>query len=343
MPALGVSLIILVAGAILAFAITTTARSPRWRRLTFLVGSFIAFFGALTASLALSGTDQAGASGPVSLNPAHVGATHAGFAAKGSCPTPPTGEENWYGWHFIMPANENFTSLSVTFLSAGTISANPFPGVAFVASPDSSHAYVWTPTADTLLAGSGMTDGTKTEFNLSHVCAPDSGPTPTTTPVTPTNTPVPPTDTPTPSVTSVSQTQVASTNTPTPTNAPETTTAIPVTPTNTTVPSTGTPTTFAGTSSPADDSLGSDSAALTATPSTPAQPTVVASGSPDAPLASPPVSIVLGEKTPGPTPQAPNTGSSVSSVNSLNMSVVLAALIAFASGLMVMAITYRRH
>src|SRR5687767_11441360 len=133
--------------------------------------------------------------GTVILNPSHIGATNPGFQT-GTCPTPPAGQEGWWGWHFIMPGNNQFTSLSVTFLNAGTFSADPFPGTAFVAHPDNSHAYIWTPTADTLLAGSATSDGDNTFFNLSHVC-PSSDPTntPTNTPTdTPTNTP---TDTPT--------------------------------------------------------------------------------------------------------------------------------------------------
>lgn len=103
------------------------------------------------------------------LNPAHIGATNPGFST-GSCPTPPAGQEGWWSWHFIVPGDENFTSLSVTFEDAGTFSTNSFPGGVFVASPDNSHAYIWTPTPDRLLAASGTTDGTRTQFNLSHVC-----------------------------------------------------------------------------------------------------------------------------------------------------------------------------
>lgn len=103
------------------------------------------------------------------LNPAHSGATNSEFST-GSCPTPPEGQEGWWGWHFIMPGNEDFTSLSVTFQNAGTFSANPFPGTVFVAHPDNSHAYIWTPTDDTLLSGTATSSGRQTQFNLSHVC-----------------------------------------------------------------------------------------------------------------------------------------------------------------------------
>jgi hypothetical protein len=120
---------------------------------------------ALTAML----TSSVLADDTVPLHSSHVGATNPGFGT-GSCPTPPPGQEGWWGWHFVMPSNNNFTSLSVTFQNAGTFSANPFPGGVFVAHPDNSHAYIWTPGPDTLLAGSATSDGDNRSFNLSHVC-----------------------------------------------------------------------------------------------------------------------------------------------------------------------------
>jgi hypothetical protein len=162
----------------------------------------------------------------VPLNPAHVGATNPGFQ-QGTCPTPPAGQEGWWGWHFIMPENNNFTSLSVTFQNAGTFSADPFPGTVFVAHPDNSHAYIWTPAPDTLLAGSATSDGSNSFFNLSHVCPGTTSPTntptdlPTNTPTdTPTNTPTDlptntPTDTPTNTPTATSTPTKRPTNTPT--------------------------------------------------------------------------------------------------------------------------------
>ena len=147
----------------------------------------------------------------VLLNPSHVGATNPGFGVD-SCPTPPAGQEGWWGWHFIMPENNNFTSLSVTFQNAGTFTADPFPGGVFVAHPDNSHAYIWTPTPDTLLAGSATSDGDNSFFNLSHVCPGSTVPT-----NTPTNTPTdPPTNTPTDTPTNTP----LPTNTNTPTNTP---------------------------------------------------------------------------------------------------------------------------
>lgn len=123
----------------------------------------------LAMALTLAFSTVAFAEETVPLNPAHVGATNPGFGA-GTCPTPPAGQEGWWGWHFIMPNNNTFTSLTVTFASAGTFSASPFPGSVFVASPDNSHAYIWTPGPDTLLGGSATSDGSNTFFNLSHVC-----------------------------------------------------------------------------------------------------------------------------------------------------------------------------
>lgn len=116
----------------------------------------------------------------VTLNPDHVGVTNSQFGSVSDCPTPPAGQEDWYGWHFVLLGNYNFTSLSVTFANAGTFSADPFPGGVFIAHPDNSHAYIWTPTDDTLLAGSGTRDGDEgppnvTSFNLSHVCPRDEG------------------------------------------------------------------------------------------------------------------------------------------------------------------------
>jgi len=138
----------------------------------------LAVFAVLTAVLVgtsqLAG-DSARAQSVVPLNAGHVNSVHPGDTATGTCPAPPAGQESWYGWHFVMPSNEDFATLSVTFSAAGTISADPFPG-AFVSQPDSSHAYIWTPTADTLLAGSATTEATPAPgfFNLSSTCAPAS-------------------------------------------------------------------------------------------------------------------------------------------------------------------------
>src|SRR4029453_15504014 len=67
-------------------------------------------------------------SSTVPLHESQIGATNPGFGVD-DCPPPPAGQEGWWGWHFVMPNNNNFTSLSVTFQNAGTFSADPFPGV----------------------------------------------------------------------------------------------------------------------------------------------------------------------------------------------------------------------
>lgn len=131
----------------------------------------LAILGAVAVALSVS--QRASADTAMTLNPSHINATNPGFEV-GTCPTPPAGQEGWFGWHFINPS-ENFTSLTVTFQNAGTFSADPFPGTVFVSHPHGSHAYIWTPTADTLLSASGTSDGTNTQFNLSHVCAGNGG------------------------------------------------------------------------------------------------------------------------------------------------------------------------
>ncbi|MFU8861326.1 MAG: hypothetical protein ACNA8K_12990 [Cyclonatronaceae bacterium] len=110
----------------------------------------------------------------IPLKSSHEGAINSEFEV-GECPVAPEGQEGWWGWHFLMPSNNNFTALTVTFKHAGTFTADPFPGDVFVAHPDNSHAYIWTPTDDILLSGSAESDGVNTFFNLSHVCPGDAG------------------------------------------------------------------------------------------------------------------------------------------------------------------------
>jgi|GEM_PF-4036597 len=155
--------------------ILTPKASPRSR---LLVG-FIAVFAVLTAALIGASQftgDTARAQQNLTLH--QPGSVHPGAAATGTCPTPPAGQEDWFGWHFVAPSNENFTSLSVAFAGAGTFSASPFPGTTFVSHPDASHAYIWTPTADTLVSGSATIAGEANQdfFNLSSTCAPAQAP-----------------------------------------------------------------------------------------------------------------------------------------------------------------------
>lgn len=123
-------------------------------------------------SLSMANVDVNGYSVP--LNTDHVGAVNSLFQ-QGECPMPPEGQEDWWGWHFVMPANNNFLALSVTFQNAGTFTADPFPGLVFVSHPDASHAYIWTPTDDILLAASAESSGDNRFFNLSHTCAGGAG------------------------------------------------------------------------------------------------------------------------------------------------------------------------
>ncbi len=127
----------------------------------------------LMATFFIAGQSPGNANAQTSVPLHQSNVVHPGAAAADKCPTPPSGEEGWYGWHFVLPANANFESLSVTFASAGTISADPFPG-SFVSTPDASHAYIWTPTADTLQSGTATTDADPAPafFNLSGTCAP---------------------------------------------------------------------------------------------------------------------------------------------------------------------------
>lgn len=148
----------------MTLALYGKSRRRQWMLVALAV---FALFGALSAALAVR--QSANAVDSVPLHDDHVGTQNSTFKT-GSCPTPPAGQEGWWGWHFLMPGNNNFTSLSVTFASAGTFSADPFPGTVFVASPDNSHAYIWTPTDDTLTAGTATSDGENSFFNLSHVC-----------------------------------------------------------------------------------------------------------------------------------------------------------------------------
>ena len=129
------------------------------------------------------------------LKPAHVGSTNPGFGV-GTCPEN-TQNANTWGWHFILPgspSSNTFVTLSATFAQAGTITT-------FISHPGPNHAYVYTPTGDTLLGATATVGGTGSpnlsEFNLSHVCpgsttttttAPTTMTTPTTTTTAPTTT-----------------------------------------------------------------------------------------------------------------------------------------------------------
>lgn len=97
------------------------------------------------------------------LKDAHVGSTNPGFQ-QGSCPVSPNGD--LYGWHFVLPGTDtSFVSINVLFKSAGLVTT-------MIQVPSNKHAYVFTPTADTLLGAWAVVNGPATQFNLSHVCSP---------------------------------------------------------------------------------------------------------------------------------------------------------------------------
>lgn len=88
-----------------------------------------------------------------------------GFS-KGDCPTSADGHN--YGWHFILPDRTNsFVTINCTFEKAGIITK-------MIQVPTGMHAYVFTPTPDTLRRGWAEITGTSTRFVLSHVCNPTS-------------------------------------------------------------------------------------------------------------------------------------------------------------------------
>ena len=99
------------------------------------------------------------------LDPSNVNAVNPGFNS-GSCPVSPNGYA--YGWHFVLSdITQSFESISVRFAKAGVITD-------MVQQPCGMHAYVYTPTGDTLLGASANITGTSTVFTLSDVCSPVS-------------------------------------------------------------------------------------------------------------------------------------------------------------------------
>lgn len=94
---------------------------------------------------------------------AHINATNPGFST-GACPASP---DNYpYGWHFVITdTSSSFLAVNCTFKNAGVVTK-------MVQSPTTKHAYVFTPTADTLLGAWAVVNGPLTVFPLSHVCTP---------------------------------------------------------------------------------------------------------------------------------------------------------------------------
>ena len=97
------------------------------------------------------------------LKSAHRNSVNPGFS-KGDCPTSPKNDP--YGWHFILKGSTAaFKAINCTFRLAGTVTE-------MIQQPSNKHAYVFTPTSDTLVDAWAMIDGSDTEFVLSHVCSP---------------------------------------------------------------------------------------------------------------------------------------------------------------------------
>lgn len=179
--------------------------------------------------------------GTVPLNPAHVGAMGSTFTQDCSGLPRPVGPGE-VAWHFILPQSvaadplsptpvNIFDTLTVTFQTAGIVNLTTGFGP-----PSAAHAYVYTPTDDTLtdgsatigrLAGADVLRGNDPQFNLSHTCASTEPPTTTTSTTAPTTT----TSTTAPTTTTTAPT--------TTTTAPTTTTTAPAT-TTTTGPTTTT-------------------------------------------------------------------------------------------------------
>src|SRR5262245_5156559 len=170
-------------------------------------------------------TTDVGIQATATLHGAHVGSTNPGFTSE-NCPAP-TNTTNFAGdwsWHFVLGGGSDFTALTVVFDAAphddvtlpGGADSNPADnitisggvGTAFVAFPNTQHAYVYTPGPNyMLISGTATITGTDTEFNLSHVCP---GTTTTTTEPTTTTTVAPTTTT---TVAPTTTTTVATTTT----------------------------------------------------------------------------------------------------------------------------------
>ena len=95
----------------------------------------------------------------------HVGAENPKFS-RGACPTSSNGY--LYGWHFILRGRETvFLKINCTFKYAKTVTE-------MVNHPSNKHAYVFTPTPDTLLGAVARVNGSGREIILSHICYPDT-------------------------------------------------------------------------------------------------------------------------------------------------------------------------
>lgn len=94
-----------------------------------------------------------------------MGSVNPGFEA-GDCPASSDGY--LYGWHFVQTdTTTSFISINCTFQKAGQVTK-------MIQMPSNKHAYVFTPTSDTILGAWAVVSGSQTEFLLSHVCNPSS-------------------------------------------------------------------------------------------------------------------------------------------------------------------------
>lgn len=99
------------------------------------------------------------------MDPTNVNAVNPGFNS-GSCPASPNGYS--HGWHFVLPdITFAFVTISCKFAKAGIITE-------MVQEPCGMHAYVYTPSGDTLLSASANVTGSSNVFTLSDVCSPPS-------------------------------------------------------------------------------------------------------------------------------------------------------------------------
>jgi hypothetical protein len=170
--------------------------------------------------------------GTIPLNPADVGAVGSQFNQDcNGLPRPIQPGE--VAWHFILPQAAQFDpsptnvfdTLSVTFQTAGTV--NLGAALSDFGPPSNAHAYIFTSTDDTLLAGTATIGrdlnaaagrANDPQFNLSHTCV---GPpvTTTTTAATTTTTTSAPTTTTSSSTTTTTAATTTSSGTP-PTTGP---------------------------------------------------------------------------------------------------------------------------
>lgn len=95
------------------------------------------------------------------LHTAYTNVTSQNFK-KGKCPASPDGHR--YGWHFITPdISSLFVAVKCDFKKAGSVTK-------MIQTPSTQHAFVFTPTDDTLLSASAVIDGVSKTFSLEHVC-----------------------------------------------------------------------------------------------------------------------------------------------------------------------------